>query len=127
MKLSLSTCLTSLLALFLFATGQTVHAAKIKLPRTFSQRGLASYYWEPQRTASGERFNPREMTAAHKTLPLGTVVEVRNTRNGNTVEVRINDRGPYVGGRIIDLSQAAAERLAFGRSGVVPVEIHIVD
>lgn len=75
---------------------------------------IASNYWQPQMTASGERFNPAAMTAAHKTLPFNTNVLVTNPRNGKSVTVRINDRGPYVKGREIDLSKAAANALGCG-------------
>lgn len=88
--------------------------------------GKASYYWEPQKTASGERFNPRELTAAHKSLPMHSVVRVVNLRNGKTVLVRINDRGPYVRGRIIDLSKAAAERIDMVKAGVVAVRVEVL-
>jgi rare lipoprotein A len=88
-------------------------------------QGKASYYWEPQPTASGERFNPRAFTAAHKTLPMHSVVRVINVRNGKSVVVRINDRGPYVRGRIIDLSKAAAEKISMVSAGVVPVKIEV--
>jgi len=87
--------------------------------------GKASFYWEPQPTASGERFNPRAMTAAHKTLPLHSVVRVVNMKNGKSVVVRINDRGPYIRGRIIDLSKAAAEKISMINSGVVPVKVEV--
>src|SRR5689334_8314435 len=80
--------------------------------------GLASYYFEAQPTASGERFNPNELTAAHKTLPFGTRVRVTNRHNGKSVVVRINDRGPFVKGRVIDLSRAAAR--AINMDGVAP-------
>ena len=83
--------------------------------------GLASYYIEPQSTASGERFNPNELTAAHKTLPFGTRVRVTNRHNGKSVVVRINDRGPFVKGRVIDLSRAAAR--AINMYGVAPVTL----
>lgn len=88
--------------------------------------GKASYYWEPQKTASGERFNPRELTAAHKSLPMHSVVRVVNLRNGKTVLVRINDRGPYIRGRIIDLSKAAAERIDMIKAGVVTVRVEVL-
>ena len=88
--------------------------------------GMASYYWQPQRVASGGWFNPKAMTAAHKTLPFGTRVRVTNKRNGRSVEVTINDRGPYVGGRIIDLSDAAAGAIGMKKAGVVPVEVEVV-
>jgi len=88
--------------------------------------GKASYYWEPQKTASGERFNPRQFTAAHKSLPMHSVVRVVNLKNGKSVLVRINDRGPYVRGRIIDLSKAAAERIDMVKSGVVSVRVEVL-
>ena len=79
--------------------------------------GLASYYSEPQRLASGGRFNAHGLTAAHKSLPFGTRVRVTHLGNGRSVDVRINDRGPYIAGRIIDLSRAAAG--AIGMTGQV--------
>ena len=84
------------------------------------------YYWQPQRVASGGRFNPNGLTAAHKTLPFGTKVRVTNRNNGKSVIVTINDRGPYVRGRIIDLSKAAAEQISMTSSGVAPVSIAVV-
>ncbi len=89
-------------------------------------RGLASYYWQPQRVASGGWFNPNALTAAHKTLPFGTRVRVTNLRNGRSVVVRINDRGPYIRGRVIDLSRRAATIVRMRKSGVVPVRIQIL-
>ena len=91
-----------------------------------SLRGLASYYWQPQRVASGGWFNPNALTAAHKTLPFGTRVRVTNMRNGRSVVVRINDRGPYIRGRIIDLSRRAATIVGMRKSGVVPVRVDIL-
>lgn len=88
--------------------------------------GKASYYWEPQPTASGERFNPRKMTAAHKSLPMHSVVRVVNLKNGKSVIVRINDRGPYIRGRIIDLSKASAEKIEMIKAGVVPVRVEVL-
>ena len=87
---------------------------------------MASYYWEPQALASGGRFNPNAMTAAHKTLPFGTKVRVTNRNNGRSVVVTINDRGPYVGGRIIDLSRAAASAVGMTGSGVAPVSVSVI-
>lgn len=78
-----------------------------------AQCGQASWYALHSRTASGERMNPAAMTAAHRSLPFGSHVRVTNKRNGRSVVVRINDRGPFVRGRIIDLSKAAASRLGF--------------
>jgi rare lipoprotein A len=88
--------------------------------------GLASFYGSDQQTASGERFNPRAMTAAHRTLPFGTKVRVTNVRSGRTVTVRINDRGPFVPGRVIDLSQAAAEELGIVAHGIAKVKLDVV-
>lgn len=84
------------------------------------QRGIASWYgpgFHGRKTANGERFDMGEMTAAHKTLPFGTRVLVHNPRNGKEVVVRINDRGPFVRGRVIDLSQAAASALGMKGRG----------
>jgi rare lipoprotein A (peptidoglycan hydrolase) len=89
-------------------------------------RGKASWYgpgFHGRKTANGEIFDQRKLTAAHKTLPLGTKAIVRNVDNGNTVEVEINDRGPYVPGRMIDLSYAAAKQLGFLKSGTALVEV----
>ena len=91
------------------------------------QRGYATYYDEPQRTASGERFDPNGLTAAHRTLPLGTRVKVTNRSNGRSVVVRINDRGPFgKRDRIIDLSKAAARELHMLDAGVVPVTVEVI-
>ncbi|HEX6438298.1 MAG TPA: septal ring lytic transglycosylase RlpA family protein [Candidatus Binatia bacterium] len=89
-------------------------------------RGQASWYgpgFHGKKTASGEIFDQRRLTAAHKTLPLGTIAKVTNLENGNTVEVEINDRGPYVGERVIDVSRAAAKALGFIDSGITLVRI----
>lgn len=90
------------------------------------QRGLASWYGEAQMTASGEVFDKHKLTAAHRTLPLGSVVRVTNTHNGKSVVVRINDRGPYSNNRIIDLSEAAARALDMIEAGVVPVTLEVI-
>ena len=91
-----------------------------------SYRGMASWYGESQMTASGERFDKHALTAAHRTLPMGTRVRVTNTRNGKSVVVRINDRGPYSKGRIIDLSEAAARQLGMIDAGVAPVQLEVL-
>jgi rare lipoprotein A len=88
--------------------------------------GLASFYGNDLQTASGERFNPRAMTAAHRTLPFGTKVRVTNVRSGRAVTVRINDRGPFIPGRVIDLSQAAAEELGIVGLGIAKVKLDVV-
>lgn len=90
------------------------------------ETGEASWYgprFQGNATASGEIFDMHGLTAAHRTLPLGTYVQVKNLENGRTVVVRINDRGPYAGGRAIDLSYAAARRLRMVEGGTAPVEI----
>ena len=92
----------------------------------FQQAGIASWYGEPfhgRRTSSGEIYNMHEMTAAHKILPMGTYVRVRHKGTGKEIQVRINDRGPFVRGRIIDLSYAAAKQLGIVGTGTAPVEI----
>ena len=94
------------------------------------EEGVASYYSESLHggeTASGETYDKRAMTAAHPTLPFGTSVKVTNLDNGRSVWVRINDRGPYVDGRIIDLSGAAAGRLRFTEQGTARVRLEIYD
>lgn len=91
-----------------------------------TQKGKASYYansFNGRKTASGEKFRNSKLTAAHKTLPFGTKVKVTNLRNGQSVKVRINDRGPFVAGRIIDLSKKAARRIDMTKEGVGNVEI----
>ena len=88
------------------------------------QRGAASWYgpgFHGRKTASGDKFNTHAMTAAHRTLPFGTRVKVKNEKTGRAVVVRINDRGPYAQGRVIDLSQASAR--AIGISGVARVSL----
>jgi rare lipoprotein A len=88
--------------------------------------GLASFYWQGQRTASGEKFDKRELTAAHRTLPFGTRVLVTNLATGRSVTVRVNDRGPFIAGRIIDVSRAAAEELGMVGRGVTKVKLTVV-
>ena len=92
--------------------------------------GMASYYGNElagNRTASGERFDPGQLTAAHRTLPFGTMVRVTNTSNGDSVVVRINDRGPFSRGRVIDVSQAAAREIGMHRSGTARVKLALLD
>jgi rare lipoprotein A len=95
-------------------------------PKTFRQTGEASWYgpgFDGKRTASGERFNQNELTAAHRTLPLGTEVTVTNLENGRQVVVAVNDRGPYAKGRVLDLSKGAARRLGMLEEGTAQVRI----
>lgn len=92
----------------------------------YEQVGTASWYgpgFHGKETANGETFNQYDLTAAHRSLPLGTEVEVTNIKNGKSVEVEINDRGPYVGGRVIDLSHAAAVAIGIKDKGVAKVKI----
>jgi rare lipoprotein A len=88
--------------------------------------GIASYYWQGQKTATGARFNPHGMTAAHRTLPFGTRVRVTHLGSGKSVVVSINDRGPYIAGRIIDLSKGAAGVLGMHRQGVARVRVTVI-
>lgn len=108
-----------LIALMLIGV-QTVHA---------KPSGMASWYGKYHHgrlTASGERFNMYGLTAAHKTLPFGTIIRVRNKETGESVRVTINDRGPYVRGRVLDLSYGAAKRLGMDRTGVAKIEYKIL-
>lgn len=119
MKLSKNIQLLLLLVLFYGSTS----LAQI-------QEGKASYYadkFEGSPTASGEKYRHNKLTAAHKTLPFGTKVKVTNLANGKEVEVVINDRGPFVEGRVIDLSKSAAEQLDFINQGLADVRIIVVD
>lgn len=95
----------------------------------FISSGVVSWYGDKfhgRKTASGERYNKNELTAAHKTLPFGTKVKVTNTRNGKSVVVEINDRGPFVKSRVLDLSQAAFNEIGHTNTGVMHVEYEII-
>ena len=115
------------------ANAQSLHQYKHKkTSRTFvsaknyQAKGLASWYgseFHRKRTSSGERFNMYQLTAAHKTLPLDTYVQVTNLSNGKHVIVKINDRGPFIHNRLIDLSYAAAKKIGMVRKGTTPVSI----
>lgn len=107
------------------AHNQAVATAPAPKP-AFEQVGVASWYgpgFHGKKTANGEVYNQNEITAAHRSLPLGTRAQVTNLENGKSIEVRINDRGPYVRKRVIDLSRAAAGRLGMLAEGVVSVKI----
>lgn len=91
-----------------------------------AETGRASWYELRSRTASGERCDPTALTAAHPSLPFGTKVKVENLKNGRSVIVRINDRGPFVRGRIIDLTKAAAHRLGFVGAGIAKVRLTVL-
>jgi rare lipoprotein A len=113
MKLRVAAAFCGVLTMFAFS------------PASHAQSGIASVYaYSGSQTASGERAAPGRLTAAHRTLPFGTRVRVTNKRNGRSVVVRINDRGPFVKGRIIDVTPAAAGALGF--SGLAPVTLEVV-
>lgn len=114
----------SIVFITLFTTN-TVQAQETAL-----LEGKASYYadkYHGRQTASGELFDKRAMTAAHKTLKFGTIVKVTNKNNGLSVTVTINDRGPFIKGRIIDLSEKAAERIKMVNKGVADVTVEILE
>lgn len=85
--------------------------------------GVASYYWQGQKTANGERFNPNAYTAAHKKHPFNSIIQVTNLKNGKTVTLRVNDRGPFIKGRIVDVSKRAAHDLGMIPYGIVKVKV----
>lgn len=104
-------------------------AAVSEKPTGGSQRfsqGVASFYTEDQQTASGEKFDTHKLTAAHPTLPFGTRLRVTNVATGKSVTVRVNDRGPYVPGRVVDVSYSAAEALGMTEKGLAKVRLDVV-
>jgi rare lipoprotein A len=116
-------------------TNRHVAAAKKHTPfashknageRQLASQGLASFYTEGTQTASGEKFDTHELTAAHPTLPFGTRLRVTNVASGRSVTVRVNDRGPYVAGRTVDVSYAAADALGMFGAGVAKVRLDVV-
>src|SRR6478736_3564702 len=110
----------------LFYTFVLLSVCLFSCSRSLVESGKASYYadkFDGRKTASGAVFSQHKLTAAHKTLPFGTKVKVTNLSNGKTVKVRINDRGPFVEGRIIDLSKKAAQKISLTTAGVAEVEI----
>jgi rare lipoprotein A len=118
-----------------FVTNRRVAVAKKHTPfasnknaaeTPVASRGLASFYTEGTQTASGEKFDTHELTAAHPTLPFGTRLHVTNVATGRSVTVRVNDRGPFVPGRDVDVSYAAAERLGMVGAGVAKVKLDVV-
>ena len=115
-------------ALLLAAAASSVFSLPL-CAQSLQERGLASYYGQVhdgRRTANGERFDMQAMTAAHRTLPFGTQVRVTNLANGQDVVLRINDRGPYVRGRMIDVSYAAARRIGLLHDGVARVRMEVL-
>ncbi|MBD2769306.1 septal ring lytic transglycosylase RlpA family protein [Hymenobacter sp. BT664] len=98
-------------------------------PRAYTQKGLGSYYADKfagRPTASGAIYRPGQMTAAHNTLPFGTLIRVTNTRNGRSVEVTVTDRGPHTKGYIVDVSRRAATQLDIIGAGAVPVQLTVI-
>ena len=117
--------LTAMAGLIAGCAGPQAHVE----PPNWREQGLASWYgadFHGRRTANGERYNMYAMTAAHKTLPLGTQLVVIDKKTGRRIRVRVNDRGPFVAGRIVDLSLAAARALGSAEAGVVPVTLEAV-
>lgn len=128
--LSLPFSLLCCLSLFLLLLTQ---GCATKAPafgaKGYTENGKASYYSNKLRgnkMANGQRYRPGKRTAAHKKLPFGTKVKVTNPTNGKSVKVRITDRGPFVAGRIIDLSMSAARKLDMEKAGVVPVQMKVI-
>lgn len=95
-------------------------------PVQTASQGIASFYTEGQQTASGEKFNTHDLTAAHPTLPFGTRLRVTNVSTGRSVTVRVNDRGPYIAGRVVDVSYSAADALGMVGSGIAKVKLDVV-
>ena len=128
---ALAVCLGAGLALVIAVAACGAKTAPQSMtPSGKAQRGLASWYgpkFHGRTTANGERYNMMDLTAAHKTLPFGTFVHVTNRANNKTIVVRINDRGPFVRGRILDLSYAAAKVIGASSTGVVDVEVRVMD
>ena len=124
---------TSLLLMLLTGCSSTsaIGGSKTKNPaNSHALIGQASWYGERfhgKLTASGETYNMNAYTSAHKTLPFGTIVRVTNTTNNKSVDVKINDRGPYVKGRVIDLSYQAFTQIGNVKKGTIPVKIEIID
>ena len=108
-----------------------VENTKQETTKNQQEHGKASYYGSNygtnRKTASGKPYDKGKLTAAHKTLPFGTIVRVTNKKNGKTVDVEINDRGPFIKGRVIDLSVAAAQELDMMDSGVISVSVDIIE
>jgi len=128
--------LSLMMFVLILASGCTKKKVRVSLPPAmksvkvgYTEDGVASWYGHPyhgRKTSNGETFNMNDLTAAHKTLPFGVWVEVLNKKNNQKVVVRINDRGPFVDGRIIDISKAAANSINMIGMGIAPVKIKVV-
>jgi rare lipoprotein A len=128
-RVSTTTALSAAMILITVAPARTPPAPPFAPPPPTVEVGLASYYgaaFDSLPTASGERFDMDRMTAAHRTLPFGTHVRVNNLRNGRSTVVRINDRGPFVKGRVVDVSEAAARKLRMLGPGIDPVRLEVL-
>jgi rare lipoprotein A len=115
-------------AIFLITVGLALATIAQRADASVMQ-GIASYYggkFHGRKTANGEIFDVTRLTAAHRSLPFGTRLKVTNLRNGRSVVVRVNDRGPFIKGRILDLSYAGAVALGFIQSGVAPISLTIL-
>ncbi len=127
----LAACFTLMLVVLgAFIPGDAdARSVRSRLKQARREIGVASYYgreFANRRTANGERFDPREMTAAHPSLPFNTRIRVTNLANGRRAVLRINDRGPYKRGRVLDVSHAAARKLGFARKGIARVRIDVL-
>jgi rare lipoprotein A len=124
-----SAALVALLLLAGIDAQARTHSGQSKGSQAGMAAGMASYYhdrFHGRRTASGARYDKNSYSAAHKSLPLGTQVRVTDSRSGKSVVVRINDRGPYARGRVIDLSRAAAQEIGLTRKGVTRVKLEVL-
>jgi rare lipoprotein A len=120
------TLILASLGAFLFVSGPNAEA---RVKPGHSQKGIASYYHDSlhgRKTASGQVYNKNIPSAAHKTLPLGTRVKVTDTTTGKSIVVKVNDRGPFIKGRIIDLSRSAARELGMINKGLAQVEVEVL-
>lgn len=125
-SMSTRALICSVLVMLAYGCASTTPPTRAELQ---PERGVASWYGEEfagRTTANGEIFDPTQLTAAHRTLPFGTIVDISNPRNGQSVRVRINDRGPYIGGRLIDLSYAAAQKIGLVEPGIGEVDLRII-
>ena len=120
---------TSLLLLTLTMAGSACSTKPAVGQRGYTEEGKASYYSNKlhgRKMANGQPYHRKKMTAAHRTLPFGTKVKVTNLQTNKSVKVKITDRGPFVKGRIVDLSEAAAKRLNYINAGIAPVKVKVV-
>jgi rare lipoprotein A len=116
-----------LILLVLWTGGAATMMAVEPTPHAYKQAGVASWYGaECKKTSTGKAYDPNSLTCAHRTLPIGTVIEIRNLDNGRTVVVRVNNRGPFCKRRILDVSKAAARQLDMIKSGTARVELAVV-